>query len=185
VTDASATARPNATAAIIAAPNAQIGACRDAIPSASSAAPESATWKVGLVGWSLNGQKLARQRAMLSLGCGDAPWYLADMSLLRCSTCARHVKVTEVSCPFCGARARAPGKGMIATLAGATAMTVGLGCAYGMPSDYGVRDSGLEKPDVAIGDAANDAPPVDSGMDAADAAVDASDGSKDASADGG
>ena len=75
---------------------------------------------------------------------------------------------------------------MIATLAGATAMTVGLGCAYGMPSDYGVRDSGLDKPDVQIGDAANDAPSVDSGGDSGMDAADASDeGSKDASNDGG
>ncbi len=59
-------------------------------------------------------------------------------------------------------------------------MTVGLGCAYGMPSDYGVRDSGLDKPDVQVGDASHD-----SGVDAAVDAADASDGSKDASDSGG
>lgn len=53
-------------------------------------------------------------------------------------------------------------------------MSAGLGCAYGMPSDYGVRDSG-SKADVQIGDAANDVSSPDAGGDAAEGGVDASD----------
>jgi hypothetical protein len=93
------------------------------------------------------------------------------------------MKLAETACPFCGARTRAPGKSALATIAGATAMTVGLGCAYGMPSDYGVRDSG-SKPDVVISDANDEdhASPdasVDASIDAA------SEASADASTEGG
>lgn len=52
--------------------------------------------------------------------------------LVRCASCGRHVRDVETACPFCS-RPRARGKHLLAGAAGAAAMTIGLGCAYGMP----------------------------------------------------
>lgn len=82
--------------------------------------------------------------------------------LIQCPECKRHVRDSEPECPFCAQEP--PGKGrrralkvVLAGAAGVTAMTIGIGCAYGMPPedpdadvDAGA-DTGVDAPDDASG----------------------------------
>lgn len=75
--------------------------------------------------------------------------------LVQCEVCRRHVRDSEETCPFCAARRRALGRAAklgLAAVAGVAAMTIGIGCAYGMPE---------EEPSDA-------APDADAGVDAPD-----------------
>ena len=74
--------------------------------------------------------------------------------LIQCPECKRHVRDSEPECPFCAQQPAGKGrrralKVVLAGAAGVTAMTIGIGCAYGMPeeppNDAGPdADAGLE-----------------------------------------
>jgi hypothetical protein len=72
--------------------------------------------------------------------------------LVQCEGCRRHVRDDEAECPFCAVRRgrgrRRALKVALAGAAGVTAMTIGIGCAYGMPEESADAapdaDSGLE-----------------------------------------
>lgn len=80
--------------------------------------------------------------------------------LVQCGECRRHVRDDEESCPFCAVRRRSFGRAAklgLAVAAGVATMTIGIGCAYGMPEegpdadvDAGT-DAGADSPDDASG----------------------------------
>lgn len=113
------------------------------------------------------------------------------MSLTPCSSCARHVRRSELACPFCGAslslevaptsRTTAERLGRAAIFSfGAALVTTASGCgslvaAYGAPApDTGMPDTGI------VQDAGTDGgpmtlyggPPQDAGVDMGGASAD-------------
>lgn len=76
--------------------------------------------------------------------------------LVACDGCKRHIRDEETECPFCAAaRGRSRRRAVKLALVGAAglgAMTIGIGCAYGMPDDYG-SDADV---DAGVDDAADD-----------------------------
>lgn len=81
--------------------------------------------------------------------------------LVQCSECNRHVRDDEPECPFCsrsggGATRRRALKVVLAGAAGVAAMTIGIGCAYGMPPED-PADADADA-DAGAEDAPDDAP---------------------------
>ncbi len=73
--------------------------------------------------------------------------------LVPCESCGRHVREAEGPCPFCACTKRRTRRRVVkiglAGAAGIAMMTIGIGCAYGMPeeppTDAGPdADAGLE-----------------------------------------
>jgi hypothetical protein len=81
--------------------------------------------------------------------------------LVQCESCHRHVRESEEACPFCSARREARRRTALklglAGAAGVAMMTIGIGCAYGMPEegpdagDDAGADAGADAPDDASG----------------------------------
>ena len=81
--------------------------------------------------------------------------------LVQCPDCQRHVRDSETECPFCanpsgGTGRRRPLKVVPAGAAGVAAMTIGIGCAYGMPPED-PADADVDA-DAGVEDAPDDAP---------------------------
>lgn len=60
--------------------------------------------------------------------------------MISCRGCGRHIRSTELKCPFCKAKS---GLGVAATGAGALGLSVFLAACYGSPGMEPVRDSGF------------------------------------------
>jgi hypothetical protein len=92
------------------------------------------------------------------------------MSFAPCPGCARHLRITETHCPFCGARTASlvatPGTAARITRAATYAFTASMvvaGCSTSDPGGTVAPLYGAPSPDVAV-DSGSDAGPDDSGQ---------------------